>query len=98
MPLGRPPRGAQSARSSWPNPSAELDFSCLKNAFSHRRGCLGQSAKELLAETNEKLPEHATLEETVARLLFHAAIDKGIADADEGRTISHAEARERLGL
>ncbi len=57
-----------------------------------------QSAKELLRETLEKLPEDATVEEAIERLLFLAAIDQGIADADAGRTISHEEAKARLGL
>jgi predicted transcriptional regulator len=57
-----------------------------------------QSAKKLLRETLEKLPDDATVEEAIERLLFLAAIDQGIADADAGRTISHEEAKARLGL
>jgi predicted transcriptional regulator len=57
-----------------------------------------QSAKKLLRETLEKLPDDATVEEAIERLLFLAEIENGIADADAGRTISHEEARARLGL
>lgn len=57
-----------------------------------------QSAKELLRQTLEKLPEDATVEEAIERLLFLAGIDKGLADTDAGRTISHEEAKARLGL
>jgi predicted transcriptional regulator len=57
-----------------------------------------QSAKKLLRETLEKLPDDATVEEAIERLLFLADIDQGIADADAGRTISHEEAKARLGL
>jgi predicted transcriptional regulator len=56
------------------------------------------SAKKLLKETLEKLPDDATVEEAMERLLFLAQIEQGLADADAGRTISHEEVRARLGL
>ena len=57
-----------------------------------------QSAKKLLRETLEKLPDDATVEEVIERLLFLAEIEQGVADADAGRTISHEDAKARLGL
>jgi predicted transcriptional regulator len=59
---------------------------------------MAQSAKKLLRETLDKLPDDATLEEAIERLLFLAEIEQGIADADAGRMISHEEAKARLGL
>lgn len=59
---------------------------------------MNPSAKELLREALEQLPDDATVEQAIERLLFLAAIDKGMADADAGRTISHEEAKARLGL
>lgn len=59
---------------------------------------MAQSAKKLLRETLDKLPDDATLEEVIERLLFLAEIEQGIADADAGRMISHEEAKARLGL
>jgi predicted transcriptional regulator len=56
------------------------------------------SAKKLLRETLENLPDDASVEEVIERLLFLAEIEQGIADADAGRTISHEEAKARLGL
>ena len=32
------------------------------------------------------------------RLLFLAKIERGLADADAGRTISHEDVKKRLGL
>jgi predicted transcriptional regulator len=57
-----------------------------------------QSAKKLLKEAVEKLPEDATVEEAMERLLFLAKIEQGIAEADAGKTLSHEEVRKHLGL
>ena len=57
-----------------------------------------QSAKKLLRETLDKLPDNATVEEAIERLLFLAEIEQGITDVEAGRTISHEEAKARLGL
>lgn len=56
------------------------------------------SIKQLLREAAEKLPADATVEDAMERLLFLAKIERGIADADAGRTLSHEEVRARLGL
>jgi predicted transcriptional regulator len=55
-----------------------------------------QSAKKLLQETLDKLPEDATVEEAMERLLFLAKIEQGLAEADAGKTLSHEEVRKRL--
>jgi len=57
-----------------------------------------QSAKDLLKQTAEQLPADATVEEAMERLLFLARIEQGIAQADAGNTVTHEEARRRLGL
>ena len=59
---------------------------------------MAQSAKKLLQEALDTLPEDATIEEAMERLLFLAKIEQGIAQADSGRTLSHEEVRNRLGL
>lgn len=59
---------------------------------------MNHSAKQLLRETLEQLPEDATVEEAIERLVFLAAVDTGIVDADAGRTLSHEETKARLGL
>jgi predicted transcriptional regulator len=59
---------------------------------------MAQSAKKLLQEALDTLPEDATVEEAMERLLFLAKIEQGIAQADSGGTVSHEEVRNRLGL
>ncbi len=56
------------------------------------------SAKELMREAVETLPADATVEDAMERLRFLAKIERGLAQADEGRTLSHDEVRARLGL
>lgn len=56
------------------------------------------SGKKLLKEAVDKLPADATVEDAMERLLFLAQIEQGIAEADAGKTISHEDVRQRLGL
>lgn len=59
---------------------------------------MGQTTKDLLRETVEKLPANASVEEAMERLYFLSKIERGIQQADAGKTISHEEVRRRLGL
>ena len=56
------------------------------------------TAKDLLKEAAERLPENASVEDAMERLLFLAKIEKGKANAEAGRTISHDDMKRRLGL
>jgi predicted transcriptional regulator len=56
------------------------------------------STKELIREVVERLPPDATVEDAMERLLLLAKIERGLAQADAGETISHEEVRKRLGL
>ena len=56
------------------------------------------STKQLLREVVEKLPPEATVEEAMERLYLLAKIERGIAQADAGQTLSSEEVRARLGL
>ena len=49
------------------------------------------SAKEQIAKLLENQPEDSTYEEIVRELAFGAMIERGLADADAGRTISSEE-------
>jgi predicted transcriptional regulator len=58
-----------------------------------------------MAETTEKqkavkavqeLPPDATFEDAMERLYFLCKIEKGIRQADAGRTVSHAQAKKRM--
>lgn len=56
------------------------------------------TGKELLRQAVEQLPENASVEDAIERLLFLAKVERGLADADAGRTLSHDEVKTRLGL
>ena len=56
------------------------------------------TAKFLLRQAVEQLPDDATVEDAIERLVVLADIERGIADADAGRTIPHDEVKRRLGL
>ena len=51
-----------------------------------------QSVRELL----DRLPEDCTLEEVLYHLYVLQAVETGLADADAGRVIPHAEVAESL--
>jgi hypothetical protein len=53
-----------------------------------------QEAHRLL----ENLPEKATWEDLMYRIYIREAIDAGIKDSDEGRTVDVKEVRKRFGL
>jgi predicted transcriptional regulator len=59
---------------------------------------MAQSVKKLLQQALDQLPDDATVEEAMERLLFLSKIEVGIAEADAGKTLSHEEVRKRLGL
>lgn len=56
------------------------------------------TTKDLLRETAERLPDGASVEDAIERLLFLAKIERGKADTEAGRTVSHEEVKRRLGL
>ena len=51
----------------------------------------------IIAAINE-LPEDATFEDAIERLVFLAKIDLGLAELDAGKAIRHDEVKRRLGL
>lgn len=56
----------------------------------------GSTAKEKVLEAIEKLPEDATFEDAMERLVFPAKIERGSAELEAGKGIDHAEAKRRL--
>lgn len=54
------------------------------------------TAKEIIIQAVESLPDETTFEEAMERLLFLAKVERGIEQADAGETISHTEVKERL--
>jgi predicted transcriptional regulator len=54
------------------------------------------SAKQLLREAVERLPEDATVEDAMDRLYFLSKVARGLAAADRGDVVPHEEARRIL--
>lgn len=54
------------------------------------------TAKQRILEAIEKLPPDATVEDAIERLIFLAKIERGIAELDAGKGVSHAEAKQHL--
>jgi predicted transcriptional regulator len=46
----------------------------------------------------DQLPEQASWDDLMYEIYVRQAVDRGIADADAGRVVSHDEAMRRLGL
>lgn len=56
------------------------------------------TARELLKEAAEHLPDSASVEEAIERVVLLDKIERGLADADAGRVISHDDVKRRLGV
>jgi hypothetical protein len=56
------------------------------------------SPKQLALQAVEQLPDDATLEDAMERLFLLKKIERGRADVREGRTVSHAEVKQRFGI
>ena len=59
---------------------------------------MGQSVKQLLRDTVDKLPADASVEEAMERLYFLSKVERGLEQADAGKILTHEEVRRRLGL
>lgn len=55
------------------------------------------TTKEKMLQAVEDLPSDATIEDAMEQLVFLAKVERGVRQADEGNTISHAEMQERMG-
>jgi predicted transcriptional regulator len=52
--------------------------------------------KEQMVKAIQDLPDDASVDDAVARLYLLEKIERGIAQADAGQTMSHDEALRRL--
>lgn len=55
-----------------------------------------ETAKQLLREAVERLPEDATVEDAMDRLYFLSKVARGLEAADRGDVVPHEEARHML--
>ena len=54
------------------------------------------TVKEKMLRAVEALHEDASIEDAMERLLFLAKVERGLEQADSGRTLSHQEVKERV--
>lgn len=54
------------------------------------------TTKEKVLQVMEGLPADATIEDAMDRLLFMAKVERGLAQADAGQTLSHEQVKERV--
>lgn len=56
------------------------------------------TARDRILEALQDLPDDATVDDAIERLVFLAKIDAGLAELDAGKGIPHDEVKRRLGL
>ena len=54
------------------------------------------TTKERVLDVLKGLPEDAALEDVIERLCFVAKVERGLAQADNGQTIAHADVKRGL--
>ena len=54
--------------------------------------------RERMIEVIRQLPEDASVDDAIERLVFLAKIEEGLAQLDKGEGIPHEEVKRRLGL
>jgi hypothetical protein len=52
--------------------------------------------KDKIVETVQSLPEDATVEDAMERLLFLAKLERGIRESESGPTVPHDEIKRRF--
>lgn len=55
------------------------------------------TARERILEALQDLPDDATVDDAIERLIFLGRIEAGLAELDAGKGIPHAEVKQRLG-
>jgi predicted transcriptional regulator len=53
------------------------------------------STKRKILEAIERLPNEASVEDAMERLYFLGKVERGLAEADAGETVPHADAKNR---
>ena len=55
-----------------------------------------ENPRDKVIEAVQALPDDATFEDAIERIVFLAKIDKGMEQADAGQVVSHEDAKSRL--
>jgi hypothetical protein len=56
------------------------------------------TTRDRIIDALRDLPQDATFEDAIERLVFLAKIDIGLTELDSGKGIPHNEVKRRLGL
>lgn len=67
--------------------------------YDRRRGCpmqSAQTAKQAAKELLDHLPEQASWDDIMYELYVRQKIEQGLKDIEEGRIVSHEEAKRQL--
>lgn len=54
------------------------------------------TTKEKMLKAVSDLPDNASIEDAMERLLFLSKVERGLQEADCGQTLSHAQVKERM--
>jgi predicted transcriptional regulator len=54
------------------------------------------TSKQKVLQAVKSLPEDASIEDAMERLLLLAKVERGLQQADAGQTVSHREVREKM--
>ena len=54
------------------------------------------TTKEKALHALKELPDDASIEDAMERLLFLAKVEKGLRQAEAGQTVPHAEVKDRM--
>lgn len=54
------------------------------------------TAKDKVIKAVQALPDNASIEDAMERLLFLAKVERGLQEADSGQTLSHSKVKERM--
>ena len=54
------------------------------------------TSKEKVLQAVNNLPDDASIEDAMDRLLLLAKVERGLQQADTGQTIPHSEVKERM--
>jgi len=54
------------------------------------------TTKQKVLQAVQGLPDDASIEDAIQRLVLLAKIDRGIEQADAGQTMAHSQVREKM--
>jgi predicted transcriptional regulator len=54
------------------------------------------TAKEKVLQAIRSLPRDASIEDAMEKILFLAKVERGLAEAEAGKTIPHEKIRKRM--